>query len=54
MNVGESSDEPNFDANPFGFFGTNFGEFGKDPCLKTGLSRKQVHECRSLPDRREF
>ena len=31
MNVGEFSDEPDFDDNPFGFFRINFGEFGTIP-----------------------
>ena len=32
MNVGkfELVDEPDYDANPFGFFGINFGEFGEE------------------------
>ena len=34
MNVGEFSNEPDFDDNPFGFFGINFGEFGEAPSLE--------------------
>ena len=32
MNIGEFElvDEPDYDANPFGFFGINFGEFGEE------------------------
>ena len=32
MNVGgfELVDEPEYDTNPFGFFGINFGEYGKE------------------------
>ena len=35
MNVGEYElvDEPDFDANPFGFYGINFVEFGDDSTL---------------------
>ena len=56
MNVGTFTDEPDFDDNPFGFFGINFGEFGKTSSLKagpqgrsteTGVSLTNVNCCRN-------
>ena len=46
MNVGkrvvEPVVEPNFDDNPFGFFGINFGEFGKDPSIEADPEGKST------------
>ena len=50
MNVGKSDDEPNFDDNPFGFFGINFGKFGKDPSLEAGPKGKSTSVGVSLTD----
>ena len=46
MNVGktvaESAVEPNFEDNPFGFFGINSGKFGKDPSIKADPEGKST------------
>ena len=55
MNVGkfELVDEPDYDANPFGFFGMNFGKFG-EKLPPRGGSSKNFHSDRSDVDRREY
>ena len=54
MNVGETvvepAVEPNFKDNPFGFFGINFGKFGKDASIKAGTEGKSTSVGVALTD----